>query len=210
MKNKTLSILIATGFFLINSREVIASYLYETTEPSSQIIIDKKVRSVLHDSWSDNLSKDNILFTADDLIEFKITIKNTGDQDLTNVKVVDYIPNYISRIFNPGDYSNDNRSIKWTYEKLTPGEEKEEIIRVKVDNADKLPNSQQFCLVNKADVFTNEGPSDTDTSEFCIETRILAEKELPQAGSNLLLTTILASALAGAGIIARKFGRGEI
>ncbi len=186
-----------------------SAYVYGVEVPTTQIIVDKKVRSVLNNQWFDNLAADQTVFAAESLIEFKIIVKNTGDKELKNIKLIDYLPEYLNTVFYPGDFNKDNRQISWSFEKLNPGEEKESRIRVQVVKSNQLPNNGRFCLVNKVEAKTEEGLSDGDTAQFCLETRVLAQK-LPEAGGNIALATLITSLIASLGIIARKFGRGEI
>jgi uncharacterized repeat protein (TIGR01451 family) len=208
MKKKFFCLLIFL-LTLASPLKEVKAYAYEVAAPSSQISVDKKIRSVSQKDWYDNLGTDNNIFSAEDLIEFKIIIKNSGDSKLTNIQLTDYLPQYLNTVFYPGSFDEENRQIHWSFDSLESGEEKESRIRVQVVKADQLPNSSQFCLTNKVEVKTAEGPADGDTAQFCLETRVLAEK-LPEAGTKIIFATLITISFAGLGIIARKFGRGEI
>ena len=182
---------------------------YETSSPKQQIIVDKQLKSPLDANWHDNLGSDNT-FAGNDFIEFKIIVKNTGDHDLTNIKVTDYLPSYVVSVYDPGVYDSKNQTIKWTIDRLTPGQEVSYLIKVEVVDSSKLPNSGTFCNnVNKVEVTSDQGPSDSDTAQFCLNPRVLGAT-LPESGSPLLIGTVIASSLLGLGIVGRKFGRGEL
>jgi len=210
MKNRfALSVLLVIILFLLSGRKVDADYMYGNGEPSRQITVDKKVKPVSWQDWSDNLSSNEVVFTAQDLVDFKIIVKNSGENDLSNIEVIDYFPNYVNFIFGPGDYKEDGHKLEWNIDHLNPGEEKEFKLRVQVVKSGKLPNSNTFCIANKTTVKAETGEYDEDTAQFYIETRILAAR-LPDSGSDIVLGTIISLVLASIGILARKFGRGEI
>lgn len=200
---------LAISIFGLTAKDAIASYQYGESEPHRQIVVDKKIKSIDQNYWSDNLSSDNILFSADELVFFKIYVKNTGDEVLKNITLIDYIPEYTKYILSDGKFNSDENRTDWTIDQLNPGEEKEYFLRVQVKDSNTLPQGDVLVSINKAKVAAESGESDEDTAQFPISTQILAAK-LPEAGSNGLLKIIAAAIIGGVGIIARKFGRGEI
>jgi len=185
------------------------AYLYGEEEKKLQILINKMVKSPLEADWHENLSSDERTFASNDYVEFKITVKNIGEKDLTNVRFTDFLPDFVNPVSNPGEFDSSNNQVKWKIDKLIPGEEKEFHIKVQVADSNKLATKSLFCLVNRSNVDTEEGQSDSDSTHFCVNPQILGAK-LPEAGISLWLSTLIGGGLLGLGIAARKFGRGEI
>ena len=208
-KNIFLTIGLAISIFGLTTKGVSANYQYGDSESHRQIIVDKKIKSIDQNYWSDNLSSDNILFTAEELVFFKIYVKNTGNETLKNITLIDYIPEYTKYILSDGDFKDTENRTDWTIDQLDPGQEKEYFLRVQVKDINSLPQGDILVSINKAKVTTESGESDEDTAQFPISTQILAAK-LPEAGGSNLLKIIAAAIVGGIGVIARKFGRGEI
>ena len=204
-----LTIGLAISIFGLTAKGVSANYQYGDSESHRQIIVDKKIKSIDQNYWSDNLSSDNILFTAEELVFFKIYVKNTGDETLKNITLIDYIPEYTKYILSDGDFKDTENRTDWTIDQLDPGQEKEYFLRVQVKDSNSLPQGDVLISINKAKVTAESGESDEDTAQFPISTQILAAK-LPEAGGSNLLKIIAAAIVGGIGVIARKFGRGEI
>jgi len=208
--NKKIFLVIGLAAILFSlSVKNATAYQYGDDDSGRQIIVDKKVKSVDQKYWHDNLSSDDVLFAAEELVFFKIYVKNTGDKTLYDVTLVDYLPEYTNYILSSGTLNSDKDKTEWSIGELAPGEEKEYFLRVQVKDSNNLPEMDTFIATNKARVDTKSGESDEDTAQFPISTRILAAK-LPEAGSNNLFKIIAAAVLGAAGVIVRKFGRGEI
>jgi uncharacterized repeat protein (TIGR01451 family) len=193
----------------IASRPSLVKAQYGTGEEERQVIIDKKVKPVNSDKWYDNLPQVNTAFAPEDLVDFKIILKNSGDVDLENLNIIDNLPDYVKPIFNPGEYKEDEKKITWTIKKISTGETQEFNIRVQIGKAENISQTKPFCLVNKAGVQKDGQELDNDTAQFCIEPRILA-KTFPETGFNMVFATLVALVTVAAGVLIRKIGRGEI
>lgn len=182
------------------------AYMYGEEQPTSQLVVDKRIKTTTISNWQDNLPASQVTLKEGDLVDFKIIIKNTGDKELKNIRVTDYLPSYLEFIFGSAK-PNDQREINWTIDKLSPGKEKEFRIRTKISGSNQANTEGTFCLMNKSRAEAETGEADEDTASFCL----LAAKKLPQAGShNLALGTLIIGLIGSIGIILRKFGRGEI
>jgi len=208
MKNKIVIASIMLATLLTTFAKKVEADMYGETGEQPQIIVDKKVKPIKGETWFDNLSSDEAGFAAKSLVFFKVIVKNSGEKELNNITVVDTLPSYVNFVLGPGTYNKDNRQIEWKIDKLVMGEAKEFFIRVQVFSADQIPNKTAFPVVNRVKA-SSDNVNDEDTSQFFIDTRILGET-LPKAGADLVLVTTIALSLAGMGIFARKFGRGEI
>jgi len=207
MTKKIASILGLCLFSFLLASPVMADY----NNPSSglQIVVNKEIKSPLDPNWHDNLGSDNA-FAANDFIEFRIIVKNTGNSDLTNIQLSDQLPPYIVSIFDPGVYNSSNQTIKWSIDRLTPGEENNFLIKTEVREPFELPNSGTFCnIFNTIYVTDDQNVNDSDSAQFCINPKVLGAK-LPETGSPLVTGALIATSLLGLGFVGRKFGRGEL
>lgn len=187
----------------------IDAYMYGEDQPTSQLIVDKQIATSETANWQDNLPADQEVLREGDLVKFQITIKNSGDKNLTNIQVTDSLPEYLTPVFNPGEYNKENNQIKWEIEKLEAGEQETFEIRAHIDSANQALVDGTQCLINKVEAVAETGESDQDTSSFCITT----PQVLPEAGtgvSEILVGTGFAAMIGLAGVILRKFGRGQI
>jgi hypothetical protein len=213
MNKATKALAISLSFLslvsLIAAKPVLVKAQYGNGEEERQVVIDKKVKPVNSEQWYDNLPQVNTAFAPENLVDFKIILKNSGDVDLENLNIIDNLPDYVKPIFNPGEYKEDEKKITWTIEKITTGETQEFNIRVQIEKAENISQTQPFCLVNKTSVQKDGQELDNDTAQFCIEPRILAET-FPETGFNLIFGTIVALATVATGVLIRKIGRGEI
>ena len=191
---------------LVNKAALASTY----EEEHRDILLDKKVKATSQQYWHENLSSQTITFTSENETEFKIWIKNNGNRELKNIKIVDNLPHYLTLTTEVGSYNKDNRQIEWKVDTLSVNEEKEFYFRARINQANDLPQGQLFCLINKAEARAESGQSDSDTAQFCIDTRILGVAILPEAGNNTLIATIFATSIIAIGFLTRKIGRGEL
>lgn len=206
MKQKIFLLLgVLIAFSTFASQKVEANYLYGVAQPSRQIIVDKKLKPMTSGNWADNLSLSEVTFTAEDKIDFKLIVKNSGQVELQKVKVIDYLPEDVNFISGTEGYHLQDHQVEWEIEKLQAGEEKELTLQVAVVKSDQLPEADNYCVTNRVRVEAESGESDEDLAQFCLETRILGAKELPEAGAELVLGTVTSLALAGTGLFLKKF-----
>jgi len=181
-----------------------SAYMYGEEQTTNQLIVDKKIKAINTD-WQDNLPASQIVLKEGNLVEFQIKIKNSGDQELKNIKATDFLPSYLEFIFGPAN--PEEKEIKWQIEKLDSGQEQTFNIRAQIKGANQVASDGTFCLINKVKATAESGESDEDTASFCL----MGAKKLPQAGShNLAIGSLVAGLIGLTGITLRKFGRGEI
>ena len=151
--------------------------------------IDKDVRvEDEDDDWEDKVMN----VASDDIVEFRIKIKNRSDDDsdkivdFDDMKMEDFLPDEMERVGGSGltEYWDD----------FEPGETKTFYIEAKVDK-DEYDRDVDFekCIVNKAEVTWDGEFEGSDTATVCYGDEEI--KELPETGSNEV------AALVGAGLI---------
>lgn len=202
---KVIVLLFTFAFLFLTSVRSANGYMYGEGQLSSQLIVDKRVRAI-NTEWQDNLPASQVTFKEGEVVEFEIKVKNSGDKELKNIKVTDYLPSFFEFVFGPAN-SDDKREINWEIEDLSEGEEQSFQIRGRVNDTKQSVVEGTICLINKAKAVAETGEADEDTASYCLA----GAKKLPTAGAgNLGLGVIIAGLIGAVGIALRKFGRGEI
>ena len=205
-------LVLAIGFLvlsLVTAKSVQADN-YDNRDDGRQIVVDKEIKATSQENWHENLSSNTITFASENYLEFKIKIKNTGDKELKNIKVIDNLPHEVKPIEHPGDYNQDNHNITWHIDQLDKGEENEFYLKVQIKHDNNLEQGRLVCPRNRAEARSETNEYDSDSASFCIDTRILGAETLPEAGNGTLIATLIAGSIIGLGFFARKIGRGEL
>ena len=192
-------------FYLLNPSRVEGNYIYGGVGRPGQILVDKTIKNPISGEWFDNLDSSLVVFSAQNIIDFKIKVKNTGDKKLSNINITEILPPYVDFLSGPGEYKSDSRELSWSIGELEAGGEQLYDLQLKVWEAEKLPQGGTICVANRVEAEA-EGQKDVDTSQFCLETRILAE-EIPKAGIDpqLALQVTACLMMMGMGLKLRKY-----
>lgn len=216
MKRLT-SLLTVIAMFLMIALPVSADQYgpYDSPKESVDISVDKMI-GVPHSTkggttdytYVDNLSTNDYRFGPQDVVYFRIIVKNTADKTLNNVVLNDVGPDYVQMLENPGTVHGN--MLKIEVGTLNAGEEKEYIVKGRVAHHDNLPTDKGVvCVTNKARA-GNADAGDEDNAQFCIEKSVSKTKggvpaQVPEAGAAEGLMIMGAAAmLAGAGFRLRK------
>lgn len=161
--------------------------------------IDKDVRvEEKDDDWEDKVMD----VEKDDIVEFRIKIKNRSDEDIDdeadisfdNMKMEDFLPDEMERVGGSGltEYWDD----------FEPGETKTFYIEAKVKE-EEYDRDVDFekCVVNKAEVEWDGEFEGSDTATVCYGDEDVTE--LPETGSNEIVA-LIGFGLIAAGILVRK------
>lgn len=175
---KSITTLFATGMFLAAAGVSVAAgnsqcqVVYgggEVCEDKIQFTIDKKVLTPTKGgSYVDNLTINDYRFQIGNTATFKIIVKNTGDNKIDTLTVVDNLPNHLTFVSGPGTYNNSNRTITYTINNLEKGQVNEQVFTVTVANS--IPQNQGIvCLTNQATATDNNGITARDTAGLCVQ-----------------------------------------
>jgi len=159
---------------------------------TGKLQIDKKIK--FNNNLYDNLfGGDAHKYTPGEEIEFKLFVKNVGDETFGSVQVKDMLPSILEL---------KEGSLSYEIKDLTVGEIDEATIKAKVISADKI-NENSVCDVNTVEA-TSGSDSDKDTAKFCVVKQVLGAT--PVTGPETGLAVILASVLIGlSGLVLVKF-----
>jgi len=193
-KIKLIGILTTLGLFVfLSTRPVLADQYGEEEEYNLRFRITKEVRIQGDTDWKDKVTD----VEEDDVIEFRITIKNKSDDDADDaddLKMEDFLPDEMYRVGGSGltEYWDD----------FEPGETKKFTIEAKVDS-DEYDRDVEFekCVVNKAEVRWDDEFEGSDTATVCYGN--VEPSELPKTGA---LSTLGLSGLGLliAGLLSKK------
>jgi len=186
--------------FLSFSKQALANVYCDDQYGGNCREIDLQIDKLIYDpesnSFVDNLGINDYKFTSNEQITFKLKIRNNGEETFQHIDVRDYLPDYV--LHQSGDLDFD------IYD-LVPNETEERDIVVKVVSSQNLPQDKSIvCVVNKAEA-TNGADSDSDTSQFCIEEKVLGMTTIPKTGANLFSAIILLIAALSLGFY--RFGK---
>jgi len=186
MKNRAGTILFVLSFLFLaargGARPVFAEVRCETQYGGGQVCVktgelqvNKKVWDPQNKVFVDNLGITSYKFTADEQVFFQIEIKNIGDNTFSKVNVKDTLPNYLELPSGQLDFEIEN---------LEPGESEKREIKAKVVSLERLPSDKTLiCEVNTVEAWADE-EKDKDTTQVCIEKRVLGVTKLPPTGPN--------------------------
>lgn len=179
---------------------------------SESILVDKTVGlnqvttkgGVTSTTFVDNLASSDQRFYAGQAVTFKIKVKNTSDHKLTNLVVKDTLPNSLEQDSTKGGVASQTIILTDNLT-LNSGEETIFTVNTKVVAQEKLPTDKGvFCVYNKAYAY-NSVVGDNDTSQFCIEKKVLGVKAQPNAGPEYGLGLLALQMLGlGSGVYLKK------
>ncbi len=163
----------------------------ETCIYNKNFDIEKKVRKAGDDSWKDKVTG----VDEDEIVEFRIKVKNDGEVDVDDMKMTDKLPKEMERVGGDGltEYWDD----------FDEGETKTFIIRAKVKDSEYDRKNFEKCVVNKAEVEYNGDEEASDTATVCYGDS--EPTELPKTGGNSLVYGALGLGLMAIGATSKKF-----
>lgn len=166
---------------------------YSQGEQKISIVVDKKVSDVVNPAYFDNISSAKKIFREKDTIDFKIVVQNSGNQKVEKIKLIDYLPNYLSVVNAYGTVINN--TVETTISSLDVGQTKTYNIRASIANTpiEKYIN-QKWQVTNKVCVSTSNF-SDCDKATYFV-----GGKVMPTTGNEMFIFQTLA--IMGTGIVA--------
>lgn len=202
---KFIAFLLFSISFLLTTNQVVGQYgQYGQPSQSYSILVDKMVgkpgtsTDATVYQYVDNLSVSDPRFKPDQIVFFKIKIKNTSTTKIVGMEVRDTVPSYLDPLEGPGTYNSTTRKIVWNAGDFEVDEEKTFYLKMKVLSQSNLPTDKGlFCVTNFVKA-TSSNAYDDDTSQLCIEKQVVSAKKVPSAGPEMGLL-LLAGNILGAG-----------
>jgi len=153
--------------------------------------IEKKVRKAGDDFWKDKVTG----VKKDEVVEFKIKVKNAGEVDVDKMKMTDKLPKELERVGGDGltEYWDD----------FDEDETKTVVIKAKVKDSEYDRKNFEKCVVNKAIVEYKGDQEASDTATVCYGDG--EPTELPKTGGNTVVYGALGLGLMVVGAASKKF-----
>lgn len=176
---------------------------YGTTCRTGSLELEKKVKNPQNGELVGSLNGNGANFLPGQEVFFRIEVKNSGDDTLNNVQVVDKLPEYVDFVTGPGSYDSNSRKVTWNISEIKSGDTKLFDLKVKVSK--NVPDMGISCLTNWAEA-RKDSLLAQDTAVFCIQTKVLGTvTELPKTGvSNTQKMLITSTLMLGASVIILK------
>ena len=162
-------------------------------EKETDLEIEKFVKWEETDDWYENIDKDEHLFEPGERVEYKIIVKNNGNADAHNVRVVDEVADYISWENGDGDWDSEERKIRFDLGTVKAGEEVRLDYEGKVFDEEDLPYTDREQK-NVATLYKDEENIDDDHCQVWIDGPDVEGEvtELPKAGGDSLGMLLIA------------------
>jgi len=182
--------LFGSGVSLPDSKILYGCYNY-----IAYIYFEGKVEHPETDVWMDKFvsKKDgdykmeltNHSFKASEKVYFKIEFGNRGTKDISDLKIVDELPSYLTYDSGEGDYDKDANEIVFKIKSLKAGSTDEVRFVAKVKS-----DMQSGCLDNKAKIYEGKELLTKSKAKFCLQSegKVLAAStpaKLPETGGGV-------------------------
>ena len=163
----------------------------EAAAKEANLSIEKYVRWEGTDDWYESIDKDEHLFDPGERVVYKVIVRNGGDADAGDVRVVDELPDYIKWISGEGEWDSGEWKVRFDLGTVKAGEKKRLDYTAKVFDESDLPPTDRE-LKNIATLYEGEERIDDDHAQIWINgPEVLAAeveepRELPEAGADSL------------------------
>lgn len=216
MNKKILSLFAVTSLFVLSATSVYAGgtdqygaggctpvYGGGSNCPRpGQVLIDKTVLNPATNIFVDNLGPNDPKYKPEQVVTFRLTVKNPGDETIGHINVSDKLPDFIDYMSGPGSYDSKTRTINFSIDNLAGGDSQNYEIKARTVHVVALPKDKNIiCPVNVVDA-VSDNQKDHDESQFCIE-KTSEVKKVPSAGAEMLVIPALTTAL-GMGVYLKK------
>jgi hypothetical protein len=118
----------------------------------------------------ENVTMNDTTYPANRATAFRLTITNTANRKLSNIKVADILPaKYLTYVTGDGSYDSGSRTFSATIDSLDKNQTKTYTIQVVTAMADQLPaNNTPVCTVNQATATVSNKKSQ-DNAMLCLQ-----------------------------------------
>lgn len=155
----------------------------ETCILNKSFEVTKKVRIEGDNSWKDKV----IGVAIDEIVEFRIRVKNVGEVEVDNMKMEDFLPDEMIFL--------DNEGLTQEWDNFSPGETQEFKIKARIKDSEFDRENFEKCIVNKVEIDYDGNFEGSDTATVCYGDAEITE--LPETGP----TASIAFSVIGLGLI---------
>jgi uncharacterized repeat protein (TIGR01451 family) len=181
MKKLILSLTLAAVLLLVKPGASLAdcNQIYgggETCTTTNTFSIQKLVKKPGKGGgqFVNNMSINDPRYSPAQTVSFQIIVKNTGNQTIPNITVVDTFPQFVSFVSGPGNYNAANKTLTFNVVNLNAGQIVKYTVTGKIADSNIMPADQGIvCLINQATGTDNNGMANSTSSQFCVEKQVL-------------------------------------
>lgn len=177
---------------------------------AGEFLVDKKVQNPATDVFVDNLTATDPKYRPEQIITFRVTVNNSGDEKIDQIRLKDVFPTVddkrvIDFMSGPGSYDENTNTLDFAADGVEPGTSRDFEIKGRIVHVALLPDKNVICPEPGNVVEARSGDqSDSDESRFCIE-KEMEVTQVPQAGPEAwLLTASTLGASLATGLTLRK------
>jgi len=152
---------------------------YTSRESCVKITVDKKVFKPGTSEYVDGLSATDPKYGIDQNVTFQIVVKNVGDEKLTDITVVDVLPQNVTYVSGAGSYDQGRNELSFKIANLEVGKAQEFFIVAKTTNSISFGDKGFVCVTNLVRVKANKDISSEDSAQFCVERPLVVHKPVP-------------------------------
>ena len=106
------------------------------------------------------------------MVNFKITVTNTGNTAISQVDIKDIFPQFIIFAAGAGNFDQNSKTFSFSALNLNPSEQRTFVVTGKVVPNNQLPNDKGIvCVVNQVTA-ANGNQQSQDNAEFCIQKQV--------------------------------------
>lgn len=145
---------------------------------TGNIVVDKKVLDPKTQVMTDNLTINDNKFQPGSIINFQITLTNTGKAEIKQINVKDIFPQYINFTNGPGKFDANTQTLAFEVASLKPKETRNFTVTGVIVDESRLPISLGIiCAIDQTIATTIDAGTSQDNTQFCIQ-------KTSQSGSN--------------------------
>lgn len=169
-------------FFLALLVPSLAHAQYVPTQPiAAALFLEKKVLNPQTNTFENDLEAKEFLFLPDKDVVFRVEVKNTTQNTLSNLTLTDKLPSQVQFLStSAGTYDSASHSIILNIENFAINDSRVLEIRTRVKANDQI--AANICPSNFVEAKAS-GLMEQRTSSFCISKQVLGVvQELPKTG----------------------------
>lgn len=152
---------------------------YTSRESCVKITIDKKVLKPGTSDYVDGLSATDPKYGIDQNVTFKVVVQNVGDENLTDITVVDLLPQNVVYVSGAGSYDSNRNELSFKIANLEVGKSQEFFIVAMTTNNMSFGDKGFVCVTNNVHASANKGIKVEDAAQFCVERPLKVYKPVP-------------------------------
>jgi uncharacterized repeat protein (TIGR01451 family) len=178
---------------------------YTGSQSCAKITVDKKVLKPGSKDYVDALSGNDAKYGVNQEVKFQITVQNVGQEKLTDITLVDTLPQYLQYASGPQGIIIEGSKLTVKVPSLEVGQSQIFVITAKVADQVAVSDKGFVCVTNFVRATEKRGIFAEDSAQLCIEQTlkvhppVLGVKQTPPTGPADAALAILAS-MAGAGL----------